>query len=84
MSSREKLIRQLLALPSTMRFSDVKTIVEAFGYTHHQPRSGGSYHIFRKPGSELISIPVHDKRVKRIYLKDVSRKLGLVEGSSDE
>ena len=66
-----------------MRFSEVKLIIESHGYVHHQPRSG-SHHVFRRAGSELMSIPVHNGVVKRIYLRDVIRKLGLVQESEDE
>lgn len=65
-SRREKLVRELLSLPTTMRFSEVALIVESHGHTHHRPRGGSSHHTFRKPGSELISIPVHDDQARRI------------------
>jgi predicted RNA binding protein YcfA (HicA-like mRNA interferase family) len=82
-SRREKLVQELLGFPPTLRFSSVKLIIESHGYAHHQP-SGGSHHIFRKPGHDLISIPVHGNRVKRVYLKDVAKKLGFVEDDDDE
>jgi len=67
-----------------MRFSEVRLIIESHGYTHHQPRGGGSHHIFRKAGADLISVPVHDNQVKRIYLKDVVKKLSLTQEDDDE
>jgi predicted RNA binding protein YcfA (HicA-like mRNA interferase family) len=82
-SRREKFIQKLLGFPSTMRFSEVQLIIESHGFTHHQPHGGSSHHIFRKPGSELISIPVHGNQVKRIYLKDVAKKLNLAQEDDD-
>ncbi len=83
-SRREKLVQELLSFPRTMRFAEVRSIIESHGYTHHQPRGGGSHHIFRKPGEAHISVPVHGDHVKRIYLKDVARKLGLMKETDDE
>ena len=83
MSRREKLIQNLLSFPTTMRFSEVKLIIESHGYDHHQPRGGSSHNIFRKPGREPISIPVHNNLVKRFYLKDVARKLSLAEDDNE-
>lgn len=72
---------KLLELPTTMRFSEVRTLLEAQGYVLDRTR--GSHHMFIKRGAPRIDVVVHDKRVKVEYLKDIVGKLG-VAGEDDD
>ena len=53
------------------RFSQVKKSLEKKGYT--LTRISGSHHIFTKKGSPLVSIPVHDGKVKAHYVKEIAK-----------
>lgn len=59
MSKWEKLLSRISSLPNGMRFSELKKILESFGYTMHLPKSGSSHFTFRKQGKNPITIPKH-------------------------
>lgn len=59
MSKWEKLLSRISSLPNGMRFSELKKILESFGYTMHLPKSGSSHFTFRKQGKNPITIPNH-------------------------
>ena len=67
MSKWDKLIKKLLSLSKDIRFSELKKILEFYGYKMEQPRSGSSHCIFRKNGKSQITIPNH-RSVKPCYL----------------
>ena len=72
----DKLIAKLLRYPNTMRYSEIKKILEYHGYT--EDRVAGSHHIFTKPGSDLINVPtVGGRDVKVRYLKEIAADLDL-------
>ena len=59
MSKWEKLLSRIISLPNDMRFSELKKILESFGYTMHSPKSGSSHFTFRKQGKNPITISKH-------------------------
>lgn len=59
MSKWEKLLSRISSLPNGMRFSELKKILESFGYTMHSPKSGSSHFSFRKQGKNSITISKH-------------------------
>lgn len=59
MSKWEKLLSRISSLPNGMRFSELKKILESFGYTMHLPKSGSSHFTFRKQGKNSITISKH-------------------------
>lgn len=59
MSKWGKLLSRIISLPNGMRFSEVKKILESFGYTMHSPKSGSSHFTFRKQGKNPITISKH-------------------------
>ncbi len=76
MTKKEKLIYELVSLPASMRFSDVRKVLEWHGYELN--RSAGSHFMFRKEGSPNLDIPIKDgKTVKRVYLKMIVDVLNL-------
>jgi predicted RNA binding protein YcfA (HicA-like mRNA interferase family) len=74
----EKRIKELLRFPEQMRFEDVAAILEHYGFTR---RSGkGSHNRFSKAGEQPFDIPsVNGKFVKRTYLQQIAKRLGLKE-----
>jgi predicted RNA binding protein YcfA (HicA-like mRNA interferase family) len=53
-----------------MRFTELRKILESYGYTINAPKGGSSHYTFRKPGKNPITIPKHEP-IKRIYVEMV-------------
>lgn len=81
MSRRDKLIALMIMRPSTASFSDVRAVLEMFGW--ELVRTKGSHNAFKKPRHPeegTIIIPVAcGTRVKKHYLDAICKKLGLDE-----
>ncbi len=76
MTKRAKLIEKLVRRPPEADFNDVRAILEDFGWT--LARTRGSHHSFTKPGeSEIFTVPVHDRRVKKTCLNRLCVLLNL-------
>jgi predicted RNA binding protein YcfA (HicA-like mRNA interferase family) len=58
-------------MPSETRFSEVQKMLERAGY--RLVRVSGSHHCFAKPGETLLSIPVHQGKVKPFYVRQVEK-----------
>ena len=58
-------------MPSETRFSEVRKMLERAGY--RLVRVSGSHHCFAKPGETLLSIPVHQGKVKPYYVRQVEK-----------
>jgi predicted RNA binding protein YcfA (HicA-like mRNA interferase family) len=69
MTSREKRLARLRSLPTTMAYFEVKAICLDFGWRLRNVE--GSHHEWVAENGRLIQIVVHDKRVKRRYLRDM-------------
>ena len=70
MSKWDKLINRVRSLSTDMRFTELRKILESYGYTINAPKSGSSHNTFRKPGKNPITIPKHEP-IKRIYVEMV-------------
>ena len=70
MSEWDKLINRVCSLSTDMRFTELRKILESYGYTINAPKSGSSHYTFRKPGKNPITIPKHEP-IKRIYVEMV-------------
>lgn len=70
MSSWEKLLSRILSLNKDLRFEELRKVLEAYGYTARQPRSGSSHYTFRKSGCMPITIPM-DEPIKKVYVEMV-------------
>ena len=79
MSSWEKLLSRILTLSNDLRYEELKRVLEEYGYTVKQPKSGGSHHTFRKPGCMPITIPKHEP-IKKVYVEMVKE---VVESERD-
>ena len=58
-------------MPSEVRFSEVRKMLEARGYQLVRVR--GSHHVFVKPGCEHQSIPMHGGKVKYGYVRKIEK-----------
>ena len=79
MSSWEKLLTRILTLSNDLRYEELKRVLEEYGYTVKQPKSGGSHYTFRKPGCMPITIPKHEP-IKKVYVEMVKE---VVESERD-
>ena len=67
MSQWDKLLDKIKSLSKEVRFSELKKILEGYGYTMHSPGGGSSHYTFRKPGKNPITIPKHEP-IKKVYI----------------
>lgn len=75
MTRKEKLFERLKNNPSEATFADLRTVLNQNGFALE--RITGSHHIYKK-GSVRFVIPVHNRRVKKVYVK---RIIELIEGN---
>jgi predicted RNA binding protein YcfA (HicA-like mRNA interferase family) len=75
MGKREKLIARLINSPQNATFSDIRNLLEYEGF--YLDRVTGSHHIFKYAETTFV-IPVHNNRVKAIYVRKV---LELIESA---
>jgi predicted RNA binding protein YcfA (HicA-like mRNA interferase family) len=75
MVKKDKLIEKLTNSPNSAKFSDIRKLLELDKFV--LDRITGSHHIFIKDDIILV-IPVHNNRVKSVYVK---RVLELIEGA---
>ena len=68
MSAWDKLIHRIKKLSNDLRFEELSKVLEAYGYTMKQPRSGSSHYTFRKAGCAPITIPKHEP-IKKTYVE---------------
>jgi predicted RNA binding protein YcfA (HicA-like mRNA interferase family) len=74
MSKKEKLLELLKNSPNNVTFGDIRKLLELEGFD--LDRITGSHHIFKRNEIVLV-IPVHNNRVKSVYVK---RVIELIEG----
>jgi len=74
MSKKEKLLELLKNSPNNVTFGDIRKLLELEGFD--LDRITGSHHIFKREEIVLV-IPVHNNRVKSVYVK---RVVELIEG----
>lgn len=72
MSKWDKLLLKICSLSNSVRFNELRKILESYGYIMHSPRGGSSHYTFRKPGCAPITIPKHEP-IKRIYVAMVKQ-----------
>lgn len=70
MTRFDKLINKVLKLSNDLRFSEIKKVLESFGYKMCSPGGGSSHYIFRKKGCNPVVIPKHEP-IKRCYVEIV-------------
>lgn len=68
MSKFEKLLKRIKNLDNSLRFEELKKILESLGYEMNSPRGGSSHFTFRKKGHTPITIPKHEP-IKTAYVR---------------
>jgi predicted RNA binding protein YcfA (HicA-like mRNA interferase family) len=74
MTKSEKLKEKLLRRPWDMRYEEVRMLLKHYGFEN--VRTKGSHFLFTD-GKHVISIPVHNNTVKKIYLEKIIKILKL-------
>lgn len=72
MTKREKLRKKLRNPSADANMQDVQTLLERFDFI--LARTRGSHYIFEYEKLEIfkqVVIPVHGRKVKRVYIKEV-------------
>lgn len=70
MAQWEKLLAKILSLDKDMRFTELKKVLQSYGYRMAQQKRGSSHYTFRKDGCNPITIPKHEP-IKIIYVRMV-------------
>lgn len=75
MSQLEKLIEKMLIAKADIRFADFEKVLLYAGYT--KVRQKGSHAHFRKPDAPFLTIPIHNGKVKIVYVKEAMKMINL-------
>lgn len=71
----EKLLRRVLSSPENVRFGDLVTLAEAYGF--RLTRVSGSHHIFSHPDkSELLNLQNYKGKAKPYQIRQFLRLIG--------
>lgn len=81
MTKRKKLRERLSNNPNDVTFSDIRKLLEQEGFT--LDRITGSHHVFEK-GETTFVVPVHDGKVKSVYVKRVIQLIEQAENQETE
>ncbi len=73
-----KIAEKILHHPKSIAFEELSRLLEGFGFECRQPKGGSSHYVFRKAGSQPISVP-KAKPVNQAYVKQVAKLLNLEE-----
>ena len=79
----DKLLLQILGLSASLRFSELRKVLESYGYVMHAPKGGSSHATFRKEGCAPITIPRHEP-VKRACVEMVKHVVESEDASEDD
>ena len=75
MAQLDRLIRRFLSRPPDVRFSELRRLLAAFGFS--LVRTRGSHHLFEHPDGRQLCVPVKEQRVKRVCVLRVVEMLDL-------
>ncbi len=70
MSKWDKLILKINTLSIELRFSELRKVLESYGYVMNNPKGGSSHYTYRKKGCMPITILKHEP-IKRVYVEMV-------------
>jgi hypothetical protein len=86
-SQLEKLYRRALARPGSVRWSELDTLLQRFGFTRRQPGGGSSHYVYTR-GSMQLAVPKSGSNsVKAVYVRrvmDALERLQLEEWDDDD
>lgn len=69
MSKWDRLLARIYNLSKSLRFDELRKVLESYEYEMNSPRGGSSHYTFRKAGCMPITIPKHEP-IKRIYVEN--------------
>ena len=72
MTKWDKLLNRILSLSKDLRFSELRKVLESYGYVMREPGGGSSHCTFRKEGCMPITIPRHEP-IKKVYVEKVKQ-----------
>ena len=81
MGKREKIIERLTNSPQNTTFADIRKLLEYEGF--YLDRITDSHHIFKYAETTFV-IPVHNDRVKAIYISKVLELIELADTELEE
>ncbi len=73
MSNMNKRIGKLFKSPNNTPIRELQIVLEYFGY--RLSRINGSHFIFTHPNGTNKSIPVHNNKIKKYYIKDILKTI---------
>lgn len=76
---KAKLLQRLKNNPKGATFDDVRTLLLQEGF--QLDRVTGSHHVFKMPGVTFV-VPVHNNRVKSVYVKRLTELIEEAKGKS--
>ena len=76
---RDRLLEKLKRSPHNATFSDLRKLLEEEGFV--LDRVAGSHHVFRRGGTVFV-VPVHNNRMKTVYVKRAIAIIEDTEGAS--
>lgn len=62
------MLQRIRLLDRSMRFDELKKVLEHYGYTMSGPTGGSSHKTFRKAGCYPVTIPQHEL-IKKAYVE---------------
>jgi len=68
LSKWEKLLNKITTLSKDIRFTELRKILEGYGYEGRKPGGGSSHWTFRKQGKPPITIPENEP-IKLAYVR---------------
>ena len=81
MGKREKIIERLTNSPQNATFADIRNLLEYEGF--YLDRVTDSHHIFKYSDTTFV-IPVHNNKVKAIYVRKVLELIDLSDSELEE
>ncbi len=80
MSKRSKLFERIKANPKDVTFADIRKLLLQEGF--ELDRITGSHHIFKSETVTFV-VPVHNNRVKTVYVKRVIELIEEAQGEEE-
>ena len=59
-----------MGIQKELRFSELRKVLESYGYVMNNPKGGSSHYTYRKKGCMPITILKHEP-IKRVYVEMV-------------
>lgn len=83
MSRIRKRLSKIMNNPNGVKWDELKTICEYYGMIVESPNGGSHFMVYHPndPEKEMLPPPVHDNRIKKVYVK---RIISIIERSEGD